>query len=111
MAFKLHIAPKLKFKVRGTMKDESGTDQPFDFTLTAQRLDADTIRARLKDDAEASLADFLATVLEDWQGIKDADDQPLPFTDANLRAVCKVPGLAPLMFQTYFAEVGAKAKN
>lgn len=111
MSFKLQIAAKLKFKVKGTIKDEAGIDQPFDFSLTAQRLDADTIRARLKDDADASIADFLASVVEDWQGVKDAEDQPLPFTDANLRAVCKVPGLAPLMFQTYFAEVGAKAKN
>lgn len=111
MSFKLVISDKLKFKVRGTMKDDNGTDQPFDFAILAQRLDADTIRARLKDDAEASLADFLGHIIEDWQGIKDADDKPLAYTPAALAAVCKVPGMAALIFQTYFAEVGAKAKN
>ena len=111
MSFKIVISDKIKFKVRGTIKDETGADQPFDFTILADRLDADTIRARLKDDAEASLADFLAQIIEDWQGIKDADDKPLPYTTANLAAVCKVPGIAALIFQTYFAEVGAKAKN
>ena len=111
MSFKLVISDKLKFKVRGTMKDENGHDQPFDFTILAQRLDADTIKARLKDDADATLAEFLGQIIEDWQGIKDADDKPLPYTAANLAAACKVPGIAALIFQTYFAEVGAKAKN
>ena len=109
--FKIAISNKVKFKVRGTIKDENGADVPFDFTLTCQRLDTEAIRALVKDDAENSVADFLATVTEDWAGVQDADGKPLPYTEANLRAVCKVPGIAPLAFSTYFAEVGAKAKN
>lgn len=111
MSFKLVISPTVKFKVRGTIKDENGTDQPFDFTLTCARMDTDAIRAAIKDEADNSVTDFLCNVCEDWSGVKAADDKPLPFTEANLRAVCKVPGIANLAFQTYFAEVGAKAKN
>ena len=111
MAIKISIGNKVRFKVRGTLKDENGNDQPFDFSLTCVRLDADKIQSKLRSDSEASVTDFLADVAEDWTGVKGADDKDLPYSTDNLRELLKIVGLATLAFHTYLKEVGAKEKN
>lgn len=111
MAIKIVVSNTLKFKVKGTIKDEAGTDQPFAFGLTCARLDAEQIQDKLRKDGDESVIDFMAGVIEDWDGVKDADDKLLPYTDANLRALCRIPGVAGLMLRTYLTEVGAKEKN
>lgn len=111
MGIKIVISNTVRFKVKGTIKDEAGTDQPFDFSLTCARLDAEQIQAKLRTDSEASVTDFLIDVVEDWAGVKDADDKALPFSEENLRALCRIPGVASLAFRTYLSEVGAKEKN
>ncbi|MCX8018548.1 MAG: hypothetical protein N2690_11710, partial [Rhodocyclaceae bacterium] len=88
-----------------------GVDQPFDFSLTCMRLDADQIQAKLRGESDASVTDFLVDVVEDWAGVKDQDDKALPYSEANFRALCRIPGLAALIFRTYLMEVGAKEKN
>jgi hypothetical protein len=75
------------------------------------RLDSEQIQAKLRSESDASVIDFLADVVEDWSGVKDADDKPLPFNEDNLRALCRIPGIASLAFRTYLLEVGAKEKN
>lgn len=111
MGIKIVISNTVRFKVKGTIKDEAGTDQPFDFSLTCARLDAEQIQAKLRTDSEASVTDFLIDVVEDWAGVKDADDKALAFSEENLRALCRIPGVASLAFRTYLSEVGAKEKN
>ena len=54
---------------------------------------------------------ILADVVEDWSGVRDADDKPLPYSEDALRALCRIPGVAAVAFRTYLAEVGAKEKN
>ena len=111
MAIKITISDTVGFKVKGAINDAAGVPQSFDFNLTACRLDADQIQTKLKTESEASITDFLADVIEGWSGVRGADDKPLDYTEANLRALCKIPGLAGLAFRTYLAEVGAKEKN
>ena len=111
MGIKIVISNTVRFKVKGTLKDEAGVDQPFDFSLTCMRLDSEQIQAKLRSESDASVIDFLADVVEDWSGVKDADDKPLPFNEDNLRALCRIPGIASLAFRTYLTEVGAKEKN
>jgi hypothetical protein len=111
MGIKIVVSNLVKFKVKGTIKDEAGTDQPFDFHLTCRRLDADQIKTKLADNSETSVADFMLEVIEDWQGVRDADDQPMQFTEAAWRQLCKIPGVSLVAFRTYLAEVGAKEKN
>lgn len=110
MAIKIVISNTVKFKVKGSI-NEAGIDQPFNFGLTCSRLDSEQIQSKLRSDSDASLTDFLLEVIEDWEGVRGDDDKPLTFTDANLRALCRIPGIAALMFRTYIAEVGAKEKN
>jgi hypothetical protein len=111
MAIKIVISDTVGFKVKGTINDAAGVPQAFDFNLTAVRLDADQIQNKLKTESEASVTDFLCDVIEGWGNVRDADDKQLPFSEANLRLLCKIPGVAGLVFRTYLSEVGAKEKN
>lgn len=111
MAIKISISNTVRFKVRGTIKDEAGIDQPFDFQLQCMRLDADQIKSKLGSDSEASVTDFLADVIEDWTGVRGADDKPVAYSEDELRKLCKIPGVAAVAFKTYLLEVGAKEKN
>lgn len=111
MAIKIVVSDTVAFKVRGTINDAAGVAQPFDFKLTCIRLDSDQINVKLKSDTDASLTDFMADVVEDWSGVRDAQDQPLPYSEAGLRQLCKIPGVASVAFRTYLSEVGAKEKN
>lgn len=111
MAIKIQVSDTVGFKVKGVINDASGTPQPFDFGLTCKRLDTDQIQAKIKGEADASLADFMCDVTHDWSGVRDADDKPLLYSDAHLRQLCKIPGVAVLAYRTYMQEVGAKEKN
>lgn len=111
MAIKIVVSPTVKFKVKGTIKDGNGVDQPFDFSLTCKRLDAEQ-QGALKDESGSIVyADFMAAVIEDWDGVKDGNDAVLPFTVENWHALAKVQGVAQLTWLTYMRESGAKEKN
>ncbi len=111
MAIKIVLSPLVKFKVEGTVKDEAGVDQPFNFWLTCRRLDADQIKAKLQNESDASLTEFMASVIEGWEGVRDHDDKPLPYSEEALPQLMRIAGVAPLAFRTYLLEVGAKEKN
>lgn len=111
MAIKIVVSDTVGFKVRGSINDANGVPQPFDFKLTCLRLDSEQITAKLKGDQDASLADFLADVVEDWSGVRDETDKPVPYSADAMKQLCKIPGVANVAFRTYLAEVGAKEKN
>ena len=111
MAIKITISNTVAFNVKGTINDANGIAQPFSFKLTCQRLEQEQITNKLKSESDASLVDFLVDVVQDWSGVRDDDDKPVPYTDAALRQLCKISGVGAVAFQTYLAEVGAKAKN
>lgn len=111
MAIKLVISDTVKFQVKGVIRDGAGVDQPFGFSLICKRLDAETIQAKLRREEDSPLADFFAEIIEDWSGVKDAEDHSVPYTAENLRALFKLPGIAAITFKTYLTEVGAREKN
>lgn len=111
MAIKIVISNTVGIKIKGTINDDRGIAQPFDFGLTCTRLDTDEIQDKLKSDSEASLTDFMADVVENWSGVRDSEDKQIPYTEDALRQLCKIPGVANVAFKTYLAEVGAKEKN
>lgn len=111
MAISIKVDNIVKFKVKGTIKDGNGIDQPFDFSLTCKRLDADQ-QASLKDEnGNIVYVDFMEAVIQDWSGVKDGNDENLPYTAENWRALAKVQGVAQLAWLTYMRESGAKEKN
>lgn len=111
MAIKIVVSDKVGFKVKGSINNESGVAEPFEFSVTATRLDTEAIEQAVRFDTGGGLIDFLVGVMTDWKGVKDEEGVPVPYSDEALRQLCKIPGLAGVVFQAYFAEVGAKAKN
>jgi hypothetical protein len=111
MAIKIVVEDTVGFKVKGTINSAAGTPQAFDFGLTCHRLDADQIKDKLTSESDASITDFLLDVITGWSAVRDADNKDLPFTEATLRQLVKIPGVGNLMFRTYLTEVGAKEKN
>lgn len=110
MAIQIVIGNHAKFKVEGTIKDEKGADVPFSFHLKCRRLPADDIAAAI-DAVDGNFVEFLVSVVEDWDDVKNAEKQPIPYAESELRELCKLPGLARLAFNAYVTNVGAKAKN
>lgn len=112
MAIKIVISDTVGFKVKGTINDAAGVAQPFDFGLTAKRLTNEQIDAKLGGDfTEPSIMTFMADITEGWSAVRGDDDKPLPYSEENLRALCKIPGLLFLAFKCYREETGVKAKN
>lgn len=111
MSIKIVISDTVGFKVEGAINNEAGNPEPFDFSLTCARLDADQIQAKLKDQPEASLVDFMVDVIKDWRGVKAENSTVLPYSADAYRQLCKIPGIAAMAYRTYLGEVGAKEKN
>lgn len=109
MAIKIVVSNKVGFKIKGSLNNEAGTPEPFEFSVVAERLDTDAIQSATQN--EGTLVDFLASVITDWKGVKDEDGTVVPYSEEALRQLCKIPGVAGLMFSAYFTEAGAKAKN
>lgn len=111
MAIKIVVSNTVGLRVKGIINDEKGGPQPFHFDLTCVRMNSEQIQEKLKSDSESSITDFLADVVEDWKGVRDIEDKVLPYSEANLRQLCLISGIARLAFNTYLAEAGAKEKN
>ena len=112
MAINLIVSSTVKFKVKGSIKNEAGKDEPFDFWLTCKRLTAEEIQAKLDRDSEATLIDFMLDLIQEWSGVKDEDGKQVPFTEDFYRLlVNRYRGLAGIVFSTYASESGAAAKN
>jgi hypothetical protein len=110
MAFKLVARNAVLVPVRGTITDETGKAERFDFTLTCRRLPATELAQTLKS-TERTVYDFLADVIEGWTGVLDADGHPVPCTPDNIAALLDQPGVGVLAYKAYLEEHGAKEKN
>lgn len=112
MAFNIEIDDKVTFKVKGTINNAAGKPVAFDFAITANRLDTDEFKAAIeRGDGEGSLIGFITDVATGWAGVNDGAGKPVEFSADALGKVCRVPGMATLIFKAYTAEVGAKEKN
>lgn len=111
MSISIVVSPKVKFKVKGFIKNEAGVDQPFDFDLICRRLDADEIQDQKSEEGTYIFADFMGAVIEDWSGVKSEDKQPVPYSAESWAALAKIPGVASLAWSAYMRENGAKEKN
>ena len=111
MAFNIEISDTVRFTVRFSVKDETGSEKPASFDLIANRLDVDAYKEALASETSVTFSDFLARVVHGWENVRDGSGTPVPFSQDALARLCKVPGLASLMFKTYGAEVSVKEKN
>lgn len=111
MSIKIIVADKLKFTIKGTIKNGAGVDEPFTFRLTCDRIDAEAIQAALNGGDDSPISDFFTPITTDWDGVTDADGKPLPYSAEALQQLFKIPGVARIALRTYLTEVGAKEKN
>jgi len=111
MAITITVSDTVSFKVKGTINDAGGIAQPFDFKLTCLRMDADTLDARVKAGNDETFVDFLTDVVEDWAGVRDAENKAIAYSTEALNQLCKIPGVARVAWVAYLTEVGAKTKN
>ena len=99
----------VKFKVKGSVKDGAGVDQPFSFELEARRISQDEIQSLVRKIEEPE--DVMAELIIGWAGVKDGTAE-IEYSPDNFHALCReYIGLSRLVFDTYLFEVRAKAKN
>lgn len=114
MSFNIEIEDKVSFKVKGFMNNAAGKPAAFDFAITARRLDTDEFKdsiERVGADGDGSVAAFLSDIATGWHGVNDGAGKPVEYSAEAMDRLCKVPGMAALIFRAYMAEFGAKEKN
>lgn len=109
MAIRIEVSNKVGVKVAGSIKDEAGAAQPFDFTLICKRMTEDELAERLKGDEK--IREFMLEIVEDWKGVKDEEGGSVPFSDIALADLFKIAGMAGLAFNCYLRDVRTKEKN
>ncbi len=110
MAIKITVSDRVTFAVKGTLTDDAGAAQGFDFLLTARRLSSDQLQAELQN-TERKVPEFMAGVVEGWKKVLDDDGAEVPFSQQALAQLFQIPGLSSLAFSRYLSESGAKEKN
>lgn len=108
MAIKIIVSDTVLVRVEGTITNEQGTAEPFDFKLRCKRMDTTTLRDRV--DANVAWAALVAEVAEGWSGVKGEGGE-VPFSADGLQQLLAIPGLAMLAANAYVRDCGAKAKN
>lgn len=110
MALRITVSDKVRIKIKGSIAGEDGPE-PFDFSLLCKRLDSDQIADELNN-AERKIKDFVLSVAEGWQGVKEEDGSPAEFSEkAFAHVLRKYPNMAQLIFSTYLRDCGAMAGN
>lgn len=97
--------------VTGCLTAPDGTEQPFDFVLQCERLDAAELEKVTGPDSTETAGAFFARVTKGWLRVYDEAKQELAFSQESLAQVLKIPGLARLAFHAYLQEVRAREKK
>lgn len=106
------VDDKVTFSVQGKYTAADGTIKPFDFRLIARRLGEEEIRDKQARNGDQSQTDFVTEVAQDWDGVRAAGGEPVPFTKEGLyRLLNSRAGLGRLAFIAYMAAISAKEKN
>ena len=110
MSFKLVISDTVVVAVAGKIPTASGGLQQFNFNLVCKRLNTTDLREELAQ-KDRPIEDFIRKVATGWDGVLDADGQPLPFSDEGLTQLLNVAGIPGVAFQAYLESVGARGKE
>jgi len=109
MAFKLVKRNKLAVKVKGTLPDEDGKPEHFDFKLHCERLSQDELDAVRQENGGVKA--FIRDVTQGWEGVVDKAGQSVPFSTDGLEEMINCAGMPLLVLRCYMEQVGASAKN
>lgn len=110
MGFKLVELDVVNVKIEGSLANESGKFESFDYTLQCTRMGADALKEKLSDE-KTPTKDFMANVVIGWNGVSDAGGIAIPFNKESCNALLNIPGMAGIAFTAYLEQQAAKAKN
>lgn len=109
MAFKLVKRNKLAVTVKGTLPDQKGKPEHFDFKLHCERLSQDEIDNIRQENG--GVKELIRRVAEGWDAVLDEAGQPVPFSTDGLEELIDYAGMPLLVLRSYMEQVGAAAKN
>ena len=110
MTFRLSVSNTVSVPVAGSIPDENGRPAPFSFNLTCRRLPASELKDSVQS-TEATVPEFLASVVQGWSGLQDDAGQPLPYSREALDRLFDIVGMAGVAFAAYLQACGAKGKE
>lgn len=109
---KLAIENKVKVQVNFNINN-AGKVANHSFSLIADRFDQDQIK-ELLDDKDRTVSDVVKEVVTGWSGqklVQNDDGSPAEFSAEALGIMLSVPGVSSVIYSSWMAEIGAKAKN
>jgi hypothetical protein len=113
MALKLAIGNVIGVRVEGAWRDESGTDKPFKFVLSCDRLSTEQLETEGADKGQTILT-FFETHAKGWKDqnlVLEEDGTPAAFSVDALRALIGMSGMPMLLWKSYLNQVAVTAKN
>ena len=110
MSIRLVVSNTVTVRIKGSMTNEHGTPEPFDFSLICDRMDSDELR-EVAGDSDTLLVDVMAQRCKGWTHVLDEQRAPLPFSEELLRQLLKPVGMAGLAFQAYVKACGVKGQE
>ena len=110
MSFRLVVSDTVAVPVAGSLQDANGRPSPFSYSLVCRRLPASELRAAIEAN-EATVPEFLASVVQGWNGLQDDSGQPLPYSPTALEQLLDIVGMASVAFSAYVQACGAKGKE
>lgn len=111
VAFNIEVSNKCRVKIVGKINTEAAEPVGFDFSLLMTRKDIDEFRADQASGALTDLRVWLTDLVLGWDGVKDAQGEPVAFSADALARVLRLPGMPMLIYRSYADQAGAMEKN
>ncbi|KYP10546.1 MAG: hypothetical protein A0129_12170 [Limnobacter sp. CACIAM 66H1] len=114
MPFKLKLSPTYSTPVNIEIPVDGGRFEKSTFDAEFKRLTTDELNALLARQQEANRTDqdMIADVLVGWKGLRDEDDQEVPFSETNREALFKVVQAVPALTKAFFTSIAnVRQKN
>lgn len=112
--FKLDTSPTYRYPVAVELLDADGKPAKAEFKIDFARLKQSEIDDLLKKSRDGDIDDNAVShrVVKGWDGVQDADGQPLAFNAENLDALLDVVPVRPAVITAWIESLsGAKRKN
>ena len=110
MAIDIQIDDAVRFPVKGKIFDAEGREREFHFEMDMERMDQDQFDKELAND-RITVRSLVERLAKGWDGVKDKDGKDVPFGNAALKQLLRIPGLCNLIWVAYCEYAGARAKN
>lgn len=110
--YSLAISETTIVSVVAVLKNEAGRPNQYKFDLVCLRKGADELKELME--SGANLKDVMRDVTTNWRGqrlVLDEDGKPADFSLEAFDALLDIGGMPTLLFNRYYTESSATAKN